>query len=453
MVTTPVQKAPVEPTLHRYRIVKYEGSDSQGGFICADPQGLPFLEGHQFFTWLIEVKGVTPDTAFRYLKLLLAYLTALWQAASVTYGAPVSTIREQTVLFLRNRLGCVVWKHKNGNYQVKRPRLVTPATARQYLVVARHFYDFAIETGLYADPNPLVWSEGRQLRRLQFVPTIPPISGLSRPDEKQGRMPDTYFCLVGDEWQPRLIDDPNLPRHFIPQFEHRRDQLVSRILFESGARIGEVLALTLGDWRQFGLQPRAAATNKGDGVARVKQIWWSAETNILLHHYVNHERYQMDSLKQKLHDLPDSEPLFLNFAGRPYIYHAFYHHWDQTCRKVNLKLHPHQARHWFVTMALYKIQSLPEAKQEVEIQNLITYMAWKNPMTIHTYQHHVRQTQFAPTHRAVSKLVTEGIEPVASMQAGLEAPTENQHLQDDPVQVDLISAELSERLWRIIEQQ
>ena len=89
-------------------------------------------------------------------------------------------------------------------------------------------------------------------------------------------MPDTYFCLVGDEWRPRLIDDPNLPRCFVPQFAHRRDQLVVRILFESGARIGEVLALTVGDWRHFGLQPRATATNKGDGVVRrTSKIWWT----------------------------------------------------------------------------------------------------------------------------------------------------------------------------------
>jgi integrase len=451
MATPPVKKVQAEPTLQRYRLVKYE--DERVGFICADPHGLPFLEGHQFFTWLTEINGVTPATAWRYLKLLLAYLTALWQAASITYTAPVSTIRAQTVFFLRNKLGCAVWKHKNGNYQVKRPRLVTPSTARQYLVVARRFYDFVIERGRYTDPNPFAWPEGRQLHPAQFSPTMPPISGLSLPDEKQGRMPDTYFCLVGGEWRPHVIDDPNLPRHFVSQFKSRRDQLVVRILFESGARIGEVLALTLGDWRHYGLQPRAAATNKGDGTVRVKQVWWSAETNLLLHHYVNQERSQVDPLQRKLHDLPDLDPIFLTAKGQAYTYHAFYHHWRKTCRQVNLKLHPHQARHWFVTMALYKIQSLPAAKQALEIQNLIAYMAWKNPTTISAYQHHVKHTQFEPTHRAVSQLVAVGVQPTASIQTGLEAPPRESHLQDSPVQVDPISAELAERLWRIIEQQ
>ena len=262
-------------------------------------------------------------------------------------------------------------------------------------------------------------------------------------------MPDTYFCLVGDEWKPHIIDDPNLPRHFAPHFQQRRDQLVVRILFESGARIGEVLALTLGDWRQFGLQARAAATNKGDGLTRVKQIWWSGETNLLLHHYVDQERVRNDRLNRRLHDLPDSEPIFLNLHGQAYTYHAFYYHWRQTCRTLNLKLHPHQARHWFVTMALTKIQSLPEVRQESEIQNLIAYMAWKNPVTINTYQHHVRLTQFTPTHQAISKLVMAGAQPI---EAG-EVEASHQATQTSQGQGNLLLTELAERLWRIIDQQ
>ncbi len=80
-------------------------------------------------------------------------------------------------------------------------------------------------------------------------------------------------------------------------------------------------------------------------------------------------------------------------------------------------------------------------------------MAWKNPGTISAYQHHVKLTQFGPTHGAVGQLVVEGVQPTVSIQVEIEAQTEEQDIQDKTAPVDLISTELSERLWRIIEQQ
>ncbi len=77
-------------------------------------------------------------------------------------------------------------------------------------------------------------------------------------------------------------------------------------------------------------------------------------------------------------------------------------------------MHPHQTRHWFVTMALRKIKKLPQEDQDEARGALIAYMGWKNPQTIAAYDHRLRTTDFGPTHAAVAKLVQSGAEVSAT---------------------------------------
>jgi hypothetical protein len=285
---------------------------------------------------------------------------------------------------------------------------MTAPSIRLFLTALKRFYTCAILKAWYAHANPLMWTPPLVPLKTEFQPRMPPQSGMTLPDNKHGRMPETYFYVVAGDWQPHILDDPNLPKLLLAGFAQTRDRLIARILFESGARIGEVLELTLGDWRSCGLRERARATNKGSRQVRVKEIWWSGETAQALRHYVDTERCECDPQTRHLADLPDSAPLFLTHTGKTYSYAAFYANWQKTCHHVHLQVTPHQARHWFVTMALHKFESLSSDKRESARQSLIAYISWRNPETIQAYDHHLSQMHFAPTHAALARLIEGG---------------------------------------------
>ncbi len=394
-------------------------------FICVEPDGQPFLEGQAFRTWLIEENLCQSTTADKYLKTLLPFLTFLWfSSPPLRYTAPFDQIRSRIRDYLKEKLGCAVRPHRQGNFVVTVPQPVTQQSVRLYLVTLKRFYEFVISKGWYTDANPLLWSKRLMPSEYEFIPSLPPESGLTLPDRKRGRMPETYFCFMAGDWKPHILDDATLPGRLIPGFDLQRDQLIARILFQSGARISEVLGLTMRDWRHHGLRDRALAINKGSLGERVKEIWWSSETAILLRQYVQNERRESDPLQRGLDELPDNARVFITDAGDAYTYFAFYYHWRNACLKTGVRVHPHQARHWFVTTALRRIQTLPDStKRDAQRQALISYMKWKNPETIQAYDHHLQSTEFTSIHAALAQLVEAKPERIAQ-QSSHTAPPE-----------------------------
>lgn len=399
-------------TLSRFRIVKLplelQTEFNLPELICADADGLPFPEGQTFYRWLVEDDACEPSTARNYLNLILPFLTYLYgNDRPFLYTASTQQIREQVRVYLKEKLSCVVRPHRGGNYTIPATKTVTLSTVRLFLTALNRFYTCAILKGWYADANPLVWTT-RIVPEREFQPHMPPESGLTLPDDHRGRIPDTYFCVIAGHWRPQVLDDPNLPKQLLAGFTCLRDQLITRMLFESGARIGEVLGLMAGDWRRREQGERALAPNKGSHGARVKEIWWSSATAQSLCHYLNTDRRACDPLGRSWKDLPDEAQLFVNDEGKPYTYPAFYAHWRHACRSVGLKVTPHQARHWFVTMALHKFATLGSEPRQVARQSLIAYMGWRNPETIQAYDHHIRREDFATTHAALVRLVESG---------------------------------------------
>jgi integrase len=427
-------------TLNRFRIVRLS-ADLQRQFqlsdlICSDPDGMPFREGNAFYRWMIDENACEPGTAYNYLHAVFPFFTFLWTGSPpLRFSAPAALIRQRVRDYLKEKLGCLVRPHPCGNFIVKRSKPITATSARLFLTALRRFYFWAILKCEYTEVNPMEWTTRLIASEPGFKPEMPARSGLTLPEDPGRRVPDTYFCMVAEEWQPHIIDDPQLRQLLLPAFRHARDRVIARILFDSGARISEVLGLTLADWRCLGQRERARATNKGSHGQRVKEIWWSADTTQVLRDYVNAERHRWDPKQRGLEDLPDAAPLFITDEGAPYTYKAFYAHWRKACAHLQVKITPHQVRHWYVTMALSFIETLPDQTKRAEYrQALVAYIGWRNPVTIQVYDHHLHQLNFAPIHAALARLGEGGSErstPASPSPSPL------------PIGLNVISAELA----------
>jgi site-specific recombinase XerD len=228
---------------------------------------------------------------------------------------------------------------------------------------------------------------------------MPPESGIEEPEQK--RTSDNYFRLVDDKWVPEPIDDFALHLRLIGGFEQakvsRRDQVVIRMAYEAGARISELLTLTVGDWRKRGGKQEATACNKGSHGRRVKIIRFSMETAKLLHCYVNEDRARVDPHHRTLAQLSDQEPLFLSARRQPYSYDAFIPHWERLCRTIGIDLNIHGLRHWHVCQMMRLIHEIAETPGEVERrkEEMVRYMAWRSPDTLQAYEHYFQAIHHA----------------------------------------------------------
>jgi hypothetical protein len=162
--------------LNRFRIVRLSDElQVEFGlpqFICADPSGLPFTEGQAFYKWLTDDNACEPITAYNYLKTILPFLSFLQSdALALSYTAPAEQIRNRVRDYLREKLGCAVRPHPNGNYTVRSSKTITATSARLFLTALKRFYTFVI---WYTDSNPLVWMARLAVRDREFTPKMPP---------------------------------------------------------------------------------------------------------------------------------------------------------------------------------------------------------------------------------------------------------------------------------------
>jgi integrase len=103
------------------------------------------------------------------------------------------------------------------------------------------------------------------------------------------RLSENYFRCVEREWQPRTIDDRDLPDMAYAAGKSYgwslRELCIARMLFESGARISEICSLTAADWARSRFGASFDAQNKGSYGGRTKVLLVSQPTVKLLHKY------------------------------------------------------------------------------------------------------------------------------------------------------------------------
>jgi integrase len=160
---------------------------------------------------------------------------------------------------------------------------------RLLLAGLKLFYRIAKAHGYYQYANPLIdsFTETVESAREHLVrdddgsmrPKMPDKSGVDAP-RREGRLTDSYF-LLKEKWIPQVVTDTELPQKILNggrtlkeqgKVWGLREECVICLLFETGARVSEIMSLTLGDWNRRGLKDTAWARNKGSRKRRAKYV-------------------------------------------------------------------------------------------------------------------------------------------------------------------------------------
>ena len=312
----------------------------------------------------------------------------------------------------------------------------TGINIRILLAALRRFYDHLIACEGHGHPNPLlqedmarVASELRNgyrqaVRAIEGRDPMPAASGVDPPAGI--RLSANYFRCVDREWIPRTIDDPDFPQLVYNAGKEYGWGLgeicVVRILFESGARISEVLDLTAADWSVSQFMNQFVERNKGSFGIRSKRLVVSSVTARLCRRYFDDPtegRRAHDRQDLTLKDLAKLDPadlgkirVFLTSRGTPMNSRLFRHgHWTPALRAAGIHASPHLARHWFVTNALRMIERTSKDENEIirRKAELVQYIGWRTAERIlKAYEHVNRGENFVAStltaiHAALKK--------------------------------------------------
>jgi integrase len=406
---------------------------------------------------------LSSSTALAYLRSLLPFFTELDTRAGddgARWNRPPAEVRPAVDDYLVRRLGCHVRAHRAG-FQLVTITAGRPSTVRVFLSALKLFYRTMQTTGVYPFPNPLEdratgttapLDEG--LAEDGAWPRMPDISGVA-PPRRRPRLSDSYFKLVGDAWLPQIVDDPSLPARVLAGARRLpgwrlRDECVTRLLFESGGRVSEITGLTLTDWLARGMLQEATTFSKGSRGARVKFLRFSSDTAKLLRRYVDTERRALDPHRLTCTELLRGHPrppaevlgasLFLTarrtaLTAKTYREHA----WQPACIAAGLDVDVHQARHWYVTMAVRQIHETATMDGEVRrrLRELVEYMKWRRGgQTLEAYEHYFDAVRHAEIQDRVHARLDEALRTatVANAHDPSVAPAEASSITPDPGQ-------------------
>lgn len=345
-----------------FRIVQRPpGVESFYSLLVVDQEGLPHLILTAFYAELEQ--AITLGAARTYLNALLPYFS--WLSSNPRrrergdrWDGPPEMVQVSVRDYLRQQLGCQVGPRET--YEVVKLTAQSPQTVRIFLAALKRFYSYAIKSGGYPAPHPLKERMSDLIHQAQETATtavshpMPSFSGIHSPPRRY--LSENYFRLVQEQWIPTTIDDPDLHRRLLAGASlanlSLRDRVIVRIAYESGARISEILGLTIGDWQVRGFRQEVVAASKGSCGRRVKFLRFSPETVKLLHQYIEGERKALDPQQRGLRELTDHDPLFLSHRHAPYHYQGFVPHWKALCQAAGIAMRIHGMRHWHTTQAM-----------------------------------------------------------------------------------------------------
>jgi integrase len=402
---------------YRYQVVRSDGLPDVELTLFADDQ----------------MKALSPSSVPLYLREIISFIN--WSACDpivagngwTVFGTPVE-VRNVVKQYLTVAARCKV---------VVRPDMVglkatyvneTSASrinVRVFLTALKRFYDHLILRQVYRHANPLIHESSagmlaalrngyrQAVRKMEGRGPMPVVSGIDPPSGI--RLSQNFFRCVQKEWVPQTIDDPHFPGLIYRAGKNwgwgLREMCIVRTLFESGARISEIVDLTALDWAASHFLNRFRARNKGSFGERTKHLVVSQATAKLYRRYFDHadagrrgcdpDQVTVNEL-EKLQATDPSRleqiPIFLTNRGTRMTEKLFRDwYWKPALRAAGFHAHPHQGRHWFVTNALRNIELIAKSDgdRERRKQELIKYMSWKTgEKTLKAYEHLRREEEF-----------------------------------------------------------
>lgn len=315
-----------------------------------------------------------------YLTCLLPYLSFLVEQ-ECPWNAPPERLRSALIAFYRDRLGCQIHPRKGQervDVTLTRETPISASTLRVLRAALRDFYCVLKDAGLYAFANPLSSETLVALKREQMQAVAsrgaPDHAGVRGETREQSRRRPTAFLHHSEAqgWKPELrkeladvregmhrVLDALIDSEALPL----REKAVLELLRNTGARLHEIVSLSVGGYRNAGLAGQAKVINKGASGREVKTVYFAHNPRVeqLLTAYLKEVRPLHDPQGRiSLAELEDTEPFFLTARKTPYSVKSFYWYWYHAYEPVQalcpVRFSPHDIRHLFVSEFLITLR-------------------------------------------------------------------------------------------------
>jgi integrase len=355
-----------------------------------------------------------------YLTHLFPYFSFL-EEQKCPWNASPERLRSVFIAFHRDKLGCLIRSGKDRDHVEVVPTRGTPvrdSTLGVLRAALRDLYGVLRDAGLYAFPNPLTSDVLVALKR-ELVHAVansgaPDHAGIRAETQEQSRRRPTAFLRHPEAhgWKPDLrkeLADMRAGMHqvldaLIDSTEvSLREKAVLQLLRTTGARLHEVVLMTVGGYRHAGIAGQADVVNKGSYGRESKVLYFAHNPQVerALTVYLEQLRPLYDSLgRTRLTDVSDQEPLFLSERGTPYSTKSFYYHWYKHYSPLRsrcpVRFSPHDIRHLFITEYLIRLKlACGAGTAHFDSEHYLhareafasTIMGWRSAKTIDIYDH------------------------------------------------------------------
>ncbi|MBV9231677.1 MAG: site-specific integrase [Chloroflexi bacterium] len=359
----------------------------------------------------------TRDT---YLSCLLPFFAFLSETGSAWNASP-EQLRPVLTNFYRERFCCLVRPERGLESIAVVPTRDTPlqeSTLQVFRSALRDFYLIMRDEGLYAFSHPLTSEALLTLKRLhdQSIANsgAPDHAGIRGETRGRSRRQPTAFIRYpkAREWRPDLrkeLADVRMGIHKVldalmecPHISCR-EKIVLELLRNTGARLHEIVGLSVGGYRNEGIAGQAQVVSKGSLGREIKTIYFAHNPKVihLLTQYLNRYRPQVDPQRRaRFAELDATAPVLLTERGTPYSVKCFYYHWykyyPQFRSLCPVVFSPHDIRHLFISEFLILLRETcgagtdhfdAERYQREREAFGSTIMGWRSAHTIDIYDH------------------------------------------------------------------